>query len=357
MTKWKHLNTILNIVLEVDKLDLKDKRILTILNTNARTPLSKIATKVGLSKQVVDYRIKNLLKRGVINSFTIHCDLTKLGYSTYGVYLRFRSITEKKEKEMIDMLISHPYTRQVTVCEGRWDLTFTMLARSTREFSSRLEEIIADIGDNIEKYETTNLFTVHEFYLNLLNNEELNNTKPPRNEFTSHYDLERIDEIDVKILQELQKNSRISPVIIANKLGVSADTIRYRMQSLAEKKIISEFHTRLGFKPLGYSNYLLILDLKRCSEEHEKELLLKIKQVPYLTSVIRCMGSWDFELNIKAINNEEFRKTLMKLREKLGDLITTYDIIIKFNSPKNDSLPEGVAQELINEAKKENKRK
>jgi DNA-binding Lrp family transcriptional regulator len=335
----------------MDRLDLKDKRILTILNTNARTPLSKVASQVGLSKQVVDYRIKNLAKRGIITGFTIYCDLTKLGYSTYGVYLRLRNITEKKEKEIIDLLVKHPFTRQVTVCEGKWDLTFTIVARSTKEFSSKLEEIIADIGDDIERYETTNFFTVHEFYLNLLGKEELNSTKPPRDEFTTHTGLEKIDEIDVKILQELKKNSRISPVVIAGKLKVSADTVRYRMKSLVDRKIINEFHAQINFKPLGYGTFLLILDLKRCSDEHEKELLMKIKQIPYLTSVVRCMGGWDFELSIKATNNEEFRKTLMKTREKLGELTTTYHTVIVFSNPKDDSFPDGVAQELIKEAK------
>ena len=40
-------------------LDQKDKKILANLDANARLPNSKIAKKIGLSKQVVDYGIKN----------------------------------------------------------------------------------------------------------------------------------------------------------------------------------------------------------------------------------------------------------------------------------------------------------
>ena len=74
MTKKKNLNTSYLILWNMVKLDLKDKRILTVLDESARTPLSKIAAKVGLSKQLVDYRIKSLIRRGIINGFTIRCD-------------------------------------------------------------------------------------------------------------------------------------------------------------------------------------------------------------------------------------------------------------------------------------------
>ncbi|HLC80671.1 winged helix-turn-helix transcriptional regulator [Candidatus Woesearchaeota archaeon] len=39
------------------KLDLKDKKILYELDLNSRATLNEISKKVGLSKQVVDYRV------------------------------------------------------------------------------------------------------------------------------------------------------------------------------------------------------------------------------------------------------------------------------------------------------------
>lgn len=48
------------------KLNLKDRKILSILDMNARTPLSQIAKQVGLSREVVHYRIQQLEKKGAI---------------------------------------------------------------------------------------------------------------------------------------------------------------------------------------------------------------------------------------------------------------------------------------------------
>jgi len=48
------------------KLDKKDKRILTMLDENARYSNSQIARKVGLSKPAVEYRLKRFEKNNII---------------------------------------------------------------------------------------------------------------------------------------------------------------------------------------------------------------------------------------------------------------------------------------------------
>ena len=47
-------------------LDLKDRKILYELDSNSRQPLSQIAKKVGLSKEVVNYRIRRLEDQKII---------------------------------------------------------------------------------------------------------------------------------------------------------------------------------------------------------------------------------------------------------------------------------------------------
>ena len=42
------------------KLDLKDRKILRELDMNARIPMNELAKKVGLSRQVVQYRIQRM---------------------------------------------------------------------------------------------------------------------------------------------------------------------------------------------------------------------------------------------------------------------------------------------------------
>jgi Lrp/AsnC family transcriptional regulator for asnA, asnC and gidA len=63
-------------------LDEKDMKILEILRENARTPLTDIATTLGVSESTIRKRVRALEDRGVIKRYTIVVDPAKLGYNS-----------------------------------------------------------------------------------------------------------------------------------------------------------------------------------------------------------------------------------------------------------------------------------
>ena len=76
------------------KLDSHDKKILEILLKNARESLNKIGKKVRLSRENVDYRIKKMIKEGLINRFNTIIDEKKLGLLRYGVFLELINLVQ-----------------------------------------------------------------------------------------------------------------------------------------------------------------------------------------------------------------------------------------------------------------------
>ena len=64
----------------VEKLDLKDRKILYHLDLNSRQSFAQLGKKVGLHKDVVAYRVKKLQEKGIIENFFIIYDYLKLGY-------------------------------------------------------------------------------------------------------------------------------------------------------------------------------------------------------------------------------------------------------------------------------------
>jgi len=52
-------------------MDEIDKKIISILRKNSRTPITTIAKKIKLTEGAVRYRINEMLKKGEIKSFTI----------------------------------------------------------------------------------------------------------------------------------------------------------------------------------------------------------------------------------------------------------------------------------------------
>lgn len=64
------------------QIDEKDRKILDILQKNARTPYTEIAEELGVSEATVRKRISSLKEKGVIQKYTIDVDPSKLGYDT-----------------------------------------------------------------------------------------------------------------------------------------------------------------------------------------------------------------------------------------------------------------------------------
>ena len=62
--------------------DERDVKIIDILKENARTPHTKIATRLGVAESTIRKRIKALEKAGVIESYTIVVNPAKLGYNS-----------------------------------------------------------------------------------------------------------------------------------------------------------------------------------------------------------------------------------------------------------------------------------
>src|SRR3989344_2927099 len=111
------------------KLDVKDKRILFELDRDCRQSNSEIARKVGLSKQVVGFRIQKLVENKVISSFFAVIDISKLGFTIHKNFLRLQNMTKEKEKEFIKYAKNYQDVVWASSCDGRYDFVFSTWAK------------------------------------------------------------------------------------------------------------------------------------------------------------------------------------------------------------------------------------
>lgn len=65
----------------MEKLDLKDRKILYHLDLDSRQSFRSLGKKVGLSKDIVASRVKKLQEKGIIKGFFAVVDYSKLGYN------------------------------------------------------------------------------------------------------------------------------------------------------------------------------------------------------------------------------------------------------------------------------------
>lgn len=81
---------------------------------------------------------------------------------------------------------------------------------------------------------------------------------------------EKLDLTDRKILAELDKNCRISNSALGKKVHKSREAVKYRIQQLQNRGIITGFITSINPNKLGYYMFKVYLKLENISEEREK---------------------------------------------------------------------------------------
>jgi Lrp/AsnC family transcriptional regulator for asnA, asnC and gidA len=70
-----------------EQLDAVDRKILNMLQRDARVPFSKIAVEAGVSEATIRYRVKHLEDRGVIKNYTALLNPSKVGFFTTGIMM------------------------------------------------------------------------------------------------------------------------------------------------------------------------------------------------------------------------------------------------------------------------------
>lgn len=130
-------------------IDEIDYHLLNNLAVDARAPLIDLSKKIGCSSQSINYRIKNLIKSGVIKSFRININLQKLGLNLYKVDIYLKN--HKLKKPIFNYLKNKPYLEFMNFAIGWADLEPEFVVKNFDELLKIMEEINSEFSGVIKK--------------------------------------------------------------------------------------------------------------------------------------------------------------------------------------------------------------
>lgn len=122
-----------------------------------------------------------------------------------------------------------------------------------------------------------------------------------------------IDEIGLKIIKELNKNSRTSFAEIGRRIGLSPSSVRERIQDLEESGIIKGYRLELNHTGLGYDLQVFIL-LKLFSGKL-KPFLSILHSFEEVKEAYRITGSHNIQLKVVLRNQTHLHEFVDKLIE------------------------------------------
>jgi DNA-binding Lrp family transcriptional regulator len=295
-------------------LDLKDRKILSQLDINARQTNVEIGRKVRLSKEVVNYRIQRLEKEGFIKGYQTIIDTSKLGYSTLRIHLKFQDIKLEKEKEILDILKKKKKIIYILKTDGPWDISFGFLARDIFEFNDFYKEFKSIFKEYYDKEDFAIYSGVYLFNRGYLlggkNKSVIIKIVNP--------DAKELDKKDMEIIKIISSNARISIIDISNKIDIPASTIAFRIRQLEKQGVILGYTLLFDFKKIDYSYFKLKLNLR--DVKNLNKIIEFCSREPNMIYAVETLGGEDLELFLEVRNNLQMIEIVDRLRQNFPEI-------------------------------------
>lgn len=328
---------------ELYPLDVKNRKILAELDVNARRSNSAIGRKVGLSKEVVKYRIDRMIDTGLILRFHAVVNYFKLGIVKHKLYLRLTNASKEKLDEIGRYFYEHKTTEWVVLTTGRWDMIVGFLVHNINEFDDEIQAVLNRFAPYIrEKAVTSTLYLVHQEREFLRGH-----TRVSRVVYhTSKDPQEKIDTIDEEILKIITNNARLPVTDVAKRVGVSSRVVHYRLKELQRRKIILAYKVHLEPKLLGRVFCKAFIYFINTTQKKIDEFMAYTAFLPGVVWPQRVMGAWDFEIDFELESYDQFQELLLGMKEKYSAIIQSNDFCITSKEFKLDLFP-GSYREIL----------
>ncbi|MEP3436453.1 MAG: Lrp/AsnC family transcriptional regulator [Hoeflea sp.] len=121
--------------------------------------------------------------------------------------------------------------------------------------------------------------------------------------------MHELDSLDIAILQELQKEGRISNAALAERIGLSASACSRRLDMLEKTGVIKGYHARVSHKALDYTMIAIVhISLSGQFAKTLAEFESAVKLCPNVLVCYLMSGEYDYVLRIAARDLEDYER-------------------------------------------------
>lgn len=121
--------------------------------------------------------------------------------------------------------------------------------------------------------------------------------------------ISTLDRVDLKILDILQKDGRISNIKLAEEVSLSPTAVMARVQKLTKESYILGYQAKLNPEKLNAS-FLVFVEvlLDKTTSNGLDEFIEAVSEYPEIIECHMTSGGFDFLMKIRSANMEEYRK-------------------------------------------------
>jgi Lrp/AsnC family transcriptional regulator, regulator for asnA, asnC and gidA len=286
-----------------EKIDEIDAKIITDLLKDARKSFSAIAKECKVSTTTISEHYDKLEKEGVIVGATVQMDYKTFGYDAVSDFLI--KVDPQQINQVVEYIKKMPniYGANPT-SEPRYNVGMVATLRDLKELDQ--------VKDAIRRHRAVQDFKTHiwigiknipeNLAISHLDKEESRINEAEAQTTKSEKAENKIDDTDIKIVENLAKNSREAFRKIAKEIGTSMDTVARRYKRLTVngtiKSIIQIDPTKIGYNAM--------VTFRMTLAEHDSATIVDmLVKIPDLVLIIKTSGDYDISVFIMVKDLEQ----------------------------------------------------
>jgi len=145
---------------------------------------------------------------------------------------------------------------------------------------------------------------------------------------------------DIEIIRILENDGRMPLLKLAKKVGLSHETVRYKINRLLKAGVIQKFTVRINKRVLGYQIYgVVLIAISNYTKEHWDEFFNFLMQHPNIVNVEKVTGNYDLKFAFWAKDTEDFDRISHAIKTRFSKIIKDWNSFIFTNRFKTKELP------------------
>jgi DNA-binding Lrp family transcriptional regulator len=146
----------------------------------------------------------------------------------------------------------------------------------------------------------------------------------------------RVDDLDARLLRELDESPRAGVLELSRRLGVARGTVQARLDRLVERGVIATFAPTLDPVALGYAvTAFATLEIR---QGRGQAVLAHLRSIPEVLEVHTITGPGDMLCRVVAQSNDDLQHVLDRVTE-YPEIVRTSTVIALSNPVRHRVLP------------------
>ncbi|KQB39614.1 MULTISPECIES: Lrp/AsnC family transcriptional regulator [Flavobacterium] len=138
--------------------------------------------------------------------------------------------------------------------------------------------------------------------------------------------MDILDEFDISIIKELEKDGRMAFSAIAANLKISNTMVHQRINRMVEQGVIAGIKPIIQEKKIGY-DWASFTGITLNKDSDSDRIIEALKDIPEITECYYVTGSFTLYIKIIATNHEHMRRILYEKIDSIPGIAKTDSII------------------------------